>query len=52
MGKITSNKISIKASAAKPLVKPPIRDKKLGLEIDIRFYTLEDGDETLEGEEA
>ena len=52
MGKTTDKKISVKASAAKPLGKPPHGDKNLGLEPEIRFYMLEDGDETAEGEES
>ena len=47
-GKISS----VKATAAKPLVKPPPRDETLGLESEILFYELKDGDVTEEGEEA
>ena len=43
-------KISVKASADKPSVKPLPGDKTLGLEPEIRFYKLEDGDDTAEGE--
>ena len=49
MVKITSEKISVNASAAKPLDKPPPRDKNLGINPEILLYTLEDGDETTEG---
>ena len=45
MGKQIIRNISVKASAAKPLVKPPPGDKTLCIELDIRFYALEDGDE-------
>ena len=45
-------KSSVKASAAKPLVNPPPVDKTLGIESAIRFYELEDGDNTKEVEEA
>ena len=51
MLKTTSKKISFKASAAKPLGKPLPGYQTLGLELEIRFYMLEDGDETAEGEE-
>ena len=44
--------ISVKASAAKLLGKPPPRDKTLGLEPAIRFFKIEDGAETEEGEES
>ena len=49
MAKTISKKISVKASAAKPLGKPPPRDKTLGLEPAICFYAIEDGDDTEEG---
>ena len=52
MADTISKKISVHASAAKPLVKPPPGDKTLGLEPAIRFYSIEDGDETEEVEEA
>ena len=52
MAKTISRKISVKASAAKPLGKPPPGDKTPGLEPAIRFYELEDGDKTEEGEES
>ena len=45
-------KSSVKASAAKTLVNPPPVDKTLGLESFIRFYELEDGENTEELEEA
>ena len=38
-------------SAAKPAGKPLPRDKTFGIEPDIRFYSIEDGDETGKGEE-
>ena len=44
-----SKKISVKASVAKPLVKPPPGDKSLGLGTAIRFYDIEDRDETGKG---
>ena len=52
MGKTTSKKSSVKALADKPSGKPPPRNKTLGLEMAIRFFTLEDSDETEEWEEA
>ena len=48
MDKTTSKKISVKASAAKPLGKLTPRDKTLGLEEEIRFYDIEDGNDTEE----
>ena len=48
MEKIISKKILVKASAAKPLGKPPPRDKTLGLGPVILFYNINDGDETAE----
>ena len=50
MTKTISRKSSLKASAAKPLGKPPPRDEIIGLEPDIRFYLIEDGDKTEEVE--
>ena len=51
-----SKKISAKAStyknSVKPLGNPPPGDKTLGIETLIRFYAIEDGDDTEEGEEA
>ena len=47
--KTTSKKISDKASAVNPLGKPPPGDKILGLDPETLFYTLKDGDETIEG---
>ena len=52
MVKTTSRKISVNASAAKSLVKPANEDKNLGIDSEIRFYSLEDGGETEEGEGA
>ena len=48
MGKTTSKKISVKVSAAKTSGKSLPRNKTLGLETEIRFYTLEDGGDTSE----
>ena len=48
MAKTISSKSSVKTSAAKPSGKPPTRDKTLGLERAIRFYEIEDGDNTEE----
>ena len=48
--KTFSRKISIKASAAKILVKPPPGDKTLGFEPEICFYEIEGGDNTEKGE--
>ena len=52
MVKITSKKISVKASAAKPLGKPPPRDKNLGVDTVIYFYAIKYSDETEEREET
>ena len=52
MAKTISKKISVKASAENPLGKPTPWDKNLGIDPDIRCYTIEDGDETAEGEEV
>ena len=49
MTKTISKKISVNPSPAKNLGKPPSLDKTLGLEPEIRFYTLEGGNETIEG---
>ena len=46
MAKSISKKSSVKASAAKPLGKPPYGDKSCGIDLDIRFYDIEDIDET------
>ena len=46
ISKTISKKISVKASAVKPLGKPPPGDKTFGIDPSIRFYTIEDGDET------
>ena len=46
MEKYISKKRSVKDSAAKPSGEPPPRDKSSGLEKAIRFYDIEDGDET------
>ena len=40
MGKTTSKKISVKASVAKPLEKPPPEDKTLVLEPEICFDAI------------
>ena len=52
MANTSNKKSSVTASAAKPSGKPPPRDKTLGIDPDIRFYNLEDSDETAGGEEA
>ena len=52
MAKTISKKISVKASAENPLGKPTPWVKNLGIDPDIRCYTIEDGDETAEGEEV
>ena len=52
MAKSVSKKISSKASAAKPSGKPPPGDKSFGLDPDIRFYDIEDKDETEKEEES
>ena len=46
-----SKKSSVKDSAAKPPGKPPPRDKTFGIEPAIRFYYIEDGDDTEKLEE-
>ena len=43
---------TVKASTAKPNGKPMIGDKTLGIDACIRFYEIEDGHHTEEGEEA
>ena len=52
MANIISKRSSVKASAAKPSWKPPLRDKNLGVDPEICFYEIEYGDKTEEGEEA
>ena len=42
----------VKASAANNNGKPPPGDKTLGVDPDIRFYEIEDGDKTEEVEES
>ena len=46
-----SKKISVKASTANTSGKPPLWDKTYGIEPAIRFYEIEDRDETEKGEE-
>ena len=50
MDKTISKKIYVKDSADKPLRNPPPGDKTFGFEAAIRFYAIEDGDETEEVE--
>ena len=52
MAKTISKKSSIKASSAKTLGKPPPGDKTFGIEPVIRFYYIEDDDETEKVEET
>ena len=52
MAKTISKKKSVKASSAKTSGKTPPGDKNLGIEPAIRFYAIEDGDETEEVEES
>ena len=52
MAKTISKKISVKASSSKPSWKPPPGDKTFGIEPEIRFYAIEDGDKTEEGSES
>ena len=40
-----------KASTSKPSWKPPPGDKSIGIDPAIRFYEIEDGDKTKEGED-
>ena len=47
--KTTSKKRYVKASAYKPFGKTFPGDKTLGINLETRFYTLEDGDDTEEG---
>ena len=49
MAKTISKKISVIASASKPSGKPLIGDKTFGLGPAIRFYAIEDRDETEKG---
>ena len=46
MANTISKKIYIKASASKPLGKPPPGYKNLGIETAICFYDIEDDDDT------
>ena len=52
MAKNISKKSSVKASATKPLGKPPLGGKTLGIDQAIRFCAIEDSDYTEEREEA
>ena len=52
MSNTISTKNSVMASGAKPLVKPHPRDKTLGIDPEIFFGSIEDGDETEEIEGA
>ena len=52
MEKTISKKSSVKASATNPSGKPPPGDKTIGLDPEIRFYAIEDSDDTEEGEQA
>ena len=52
MAKTISKKKSVKASSAKTSGKTPPGDKNLGIEPAIRFYAIEDGDDTEEVEES
>ena len=52
MAKTISTRNVAKASTTKPLGKPLPGDKFLGIEPAIRFYEIEDGDKTEEGEES
>ena len=52
MAHTISKKISVKASTSKPSGKPPPGDKTCGIDPAIRFYEIEDEDETEKGEEA
>ena len=50
MTKTISKKRYVKDSTSKPSGKPAPGDKTFGLEPEIRFYDIEDGGETEEGE--
>ena len=52
MAKNTNKKSSVNASTAMPSGKTQLTDKTLGLEPTTRFYILEDGDDTTEGDES
>ena len=52
MDKTISKKISVKASADKPLGKPAPRDKTFGFDPDIHLYDTDDGEEAGKGEET
>ena len=52
MDKTISKKISVKASAAKPLGKPLPGNKTFGVDLAIHLYAIEDGNETEKVEEA
>ena len=47
-----SMKISVKASESKTLGKPPPGDITFGIDPEIHFYAIEDGDDTEEVEES
>ena len=49
---ISMNTKTVKASTTKPNGKTPPGDKYLGIEIYIRFYEIEDGDNNDEGKES
>ena len=52
MARTISTRNTAKASTAKPLGNHSPGDKSLGIERAIRFYEIEDGDKTEEGEEV
>ena len=52
MAKTISKKSSFKASEAKPLDKPPPGGEIFEIEPEIRFYDIEDEEDTEKGEEA
>ena len=52
MAKTISRKCSVKDSADKPLVKTPLGDKTPGIDPEICFHELEEGDKNEEGEES
>ena len=46
MAKSISKRNPEKSSTAKPLGKPPLEYKSIGIEPDINFYDIEEGDNT------
>ena len=52
MASSISKRNTEQVSTANPFGNPHPGDKSLGIEIDVCFYEIEDGDKTEEGEDA